>query len=565
MDMKWVVEENLNEEAVSALAAKLHVPHIIAQILSRRGINDEEGAYKFFNPALDQLYDPFLLKDMDKAVDRLRRAVLSNEKILIYGDYDVDGITSVSFLYLLLKEVGANISYYIPDRQIEGYGLSEQGIAVAREQNAELIVTVDCGITGHQEVEHALAEGIDVIITDHHEPSLTMPNASAVVDPKRRDCSYPFKQLAGVGVAYKLAQGLLIRLGIDASILENYIELVAIGTSADIVPLVDENRVFVNAGLSMLNNSENVGIKALIRAAGLNGREIGTGQIVFIIAPRINAVGRMGDAQRAVELLTTDDETRAGEIAGVLERENQHRKDVDEEAFNAAIVQAEELYRDKMPSSIVLYKEGWHTGVIGIVASRMVERYYRPTVLISIEDGVGKGSARSIPGFDLYESLKQCEDLFLGFGGHKYAAGLSIKEENIPELVRRFEEITAQQLTPELLAPKLNIESELRFNVIDDKFVKLLKRFAPFGPQNMRPIFMSRNLQVVGSPGIVGKNHLKFKVRQDNKTFDVIAFNMGDLLYRLTPGETGLDLVYVIEENVYMGRRSIQLRAKDLR
>lgn len=565
MDMKWVVEDDVNKEEVNSLAAQLNVPSIIAQILARRGIEDADSARKFFNPDIDQLYDPFLLKDMDKAVERLRRAVLSNEKVLIYGDYDVDGITSVSFLYLLLKEVGANVSYYIPDRQVEGYGLSDQGIAIARERNVDLIVTVDCGITGHAEIEQAQSEGIDVIVTDHHEPSLTTPNAVAVVDPKRHDCDYPFKQLAGVGVAYKLAQGLLLRLGIDASILENYIELVAIGTSADIVPLVDENRVFVNSGLAILNNSENIGLKALMKAAGLSGREIGTGQIVFIIAPRINAVGRMGDAQRAVKLLTTEDEIEAGQIAAILERENQHRKDVDEDAFRTAVEKATQLWNGNTPSSIVLYKEGWHTGVIGIVASRMVERYYRPTVLISVEEGVGKGSARSIPGFDLYESLKQCEDLFIGFGGHKYAAGLTIEEDKIPELARRFEEIAERELTAELLSPKLHIESEIRLGVIDEKFVKLLKMFAPFGPQNMRPVFVSRNLQIVGSPTIVGKNHLKFKVRQDGKAFDVIAFNMGDLLYRLTPGEFGLDMAYVIEENVFMGRRSIQLRAKDLR
>jgi len=565
MDMKWVIENDLNKEDVYSLAAKLSVPHIIAQILVRRAIRDADSARKFFNPLIDQLYDPFLMQDMSKAVERLRRAVLSNEKVLIYGDYDVDGITSVSFLYLLLKEVGANIGYYIPNRQVEGYGLSSQGIEIAKERNIDLIITVDCGITGHEEIELARTEGIDVIVTDHHEPGLTMPNAVAVVDPKRHDCEYPFKQLAGVGVAYKLAQGLLIRLGIDDSILENYVELVAIGTSADIVPLVDENRIFVKAGLTSLNNTENVGIKALLKAAGLNGREIGTGQIVFIIAPRINAVGRMGDAQRAVKLLTTDDQAEADQISHILERENQHRKNVDEDAFHVAVEKAGDLFGDKAPSSIVLYEEGWHTGVIGIVASRMVEKYHRPTILISVDDGVGKGSARSIPGFDLYESLKQCEDLFIGFGGHKYAAGLTIKEDKIAELVRRFEDIAEHELTPDLMAPKLTIESEIRLGIIDDKFVTLLKRFAPFGPQNMRPVFISRNLQIVGSAAIVGKNHLKFKVRQDGKVFDVIAFNMGDLLYRLTPGDSGLDMAYVIEENVFMGRHSIQLRAKDLR
>ncbi|MBN1558660.1 single-stranded-DNA-specific exonuclease RecJ [candidate division KSB1 bacterium] len=566
MDLKWVIEDDFDKEDVYRLAAELNVPAIIAQILQRRGIKDKDAARKFFHPALDQLYNPFLLRDMDKAVDRLRRALLSDEKILIYGDYDVDGITSVSFLYLLLKELGAHVTYYIPNRQAEGYGLSDQGIEEAKKRQVDLIVTVDCGITGHAEIQMAQTAGIDVIVTDHHEPGPTLPTAVAVVDPKRRDCEYPFKQLAGVGVAYKLAQGLMQRMGIDTSILENFIELVAIGTSADIVPIIDENRIFVKTGLTALNNSENVGLKALIRAAGQQGREIGTGQIVFIIAPRINAVGRMGDAQRAVELLTTRDECEAERIAGILERENQHRKNVDEEAFNEAIQQTEQRFADNSKaSSIILHKEGWHTGVIGIVASRVVEKYYRPTILISVDDGIGKGSARSVPGFDLYESLKQCEDLFIGFGGHKYAAGLTIAEENIETFKQRFEAIAEHDLTQEHLVPKLYIEAQIRLGEIDEKFIKLLKMFAPFGPQNMRPVFVSRNLQIVGSPTVVGKNHLKFKVRQDDKVYDVIAFNMGELLYRLTPGESNLDMAYVIEENVFMGRRSIQLRAKDIR
>ncbi len=566
MDLKWIVEEEGDKEDVLQLARDLNVPEIIAQILLRRGVTDKDSARMFFHPTVDQFYDPFEMMDMDKAVERLRRAVLSDENILIYGDYDVDGITSVSFLYLTLKELGAHVSYYIPDRQEEGYGLSEQGIEEAQKRQTSLIVTVDCGITGHPEIDAAKELGIEVIVTDHHEPGPTIPNAVAVVDPKRHDCTYPYKQLAGVGVAYKLAQGLLQRMGIDASILESYIELVAIGTSADIVPLVDENRIFVKAGLAALNNTENLGLKALLRAAGLQGREIGTGQIVFIIAPRINAVGRMGNAERAVRLLTTEDESEAEYIASILEKENQHRKNVDEEAFNQAIEQAEARFAsNNNVSSIILHKEGWHTGVIGIVASRVVEKYYRPTILISVEDGVGKGSARSVPGFDLYESLKQCEDLFLGFGGHKYAAGLTIQQENIEPFIERFESIARETLTADHMVPKLNIEAEIRLGIVDDYFVKLLKMFAPFGPKNMRPVFVSRNLHIVGTPTIVGRNHLKFKVRQDDRVLDVIAFNMGDLLYRLTPGEANLDMAYVIEENVFMGRRSIQLRAKDIR
>lgn len=565
MDLKWIIPEEKLTSEVLALSKSLNVPPIIASILWKRGVTDFDSARKFFRPTIDRLYDPFLMAGMTEAVERLRQAALSDEKVLIYGDYDVDGITSVSFLYLLLKEIGVNVSYYIPDRQLEGYGLSEAGIEEAQKRGVTLIVTVDCGVTGHPEIEIANSVGIDVIVSDHHEPGPTLPNAVAVLDPKRHDCPYPFKELAGCGVAYKLAQGLLMRMGIDLSILESYIDLVAIGNSADIVPLVDENRIFVKEGLRHLNDSESVGLRALLTASGLYGKEIGTGQIVFIVAPRINAVGRMGDAERAVRLLTCDDESVAKEIAYVLEEENRHRKNVDEETFNEALAMAEKQFDPATTKSLVLYRQGWHSGVIGIVASRVVEKFYRPTVLITIEDGVGKGSARSISGFDLYEAMKLCEDLLIGYGGHKYAAGLSIQEEKIPEFVERFEEIARQNLNGELLVPTLSIDAEIRLDDIDPGFMKLLKLFAPFGPQNMRPVFVSRHLQVVGNASIVGKNHLKFKVRQEHKVFDVIGFNMGELYYRLGPGENNLDLAYVVEENEYMGRKSIQLRAKDLR
>jgi len=532
MDLKWIVLDNAENTNVRVLAQELNVPLIIAQILWRRDVQNVEKARKFFLATTDQLYDPFLLKDMSEAVERLRKAVLSDEKILIYGDYDVDGITSVSFLYLLFKELGANVYYYIPDRQQEGYGLSEKGIKRANELGIDLIITVDCGITGHPEIELAASLGIDVIVSDHHEPGTDLPKAVAVIDPKRADCTYPFKELAGVGVSYKLVQGLLLRMGIDHSILEKYIELVAIGTAADIVPLIDENRIFVKNGLERLNDSDNIGLKTLIKAAGLVGKDIGTGQIVFIIAPRI---------------------------------ENRHRKSVDEETFNEALFLADEQFNLGRTHSLVLHKKNWHTGVIGIVASRIVEKFYRPTALISVEDGIGKASARSVQGFDLYESLKECEDLLLGYGGHKYAAGLSIDEDKIELFRERFEEIARQKLTEDLLIPKLSIDAELPLSQINEKFVKLLQKFAPFGPHNMRPVFVSRNLQVVGTPIIVGKNHLKFKVRQNGCVLDVIGFNMGELFYRLSPGESNLDLAYVIEENEFMGRKTIQLRAKDLR
>ena len=565
MDLKWEILDNNSFDQVNALSVLLNVHPIIAKILLKRGINNLEKAKKFFRSPLDNLYDPFLMKDMEKAVNRLRRAVLSEEQILIYGDYDVDGITSISFLYLLLKELGVKVIYYIPDRQLEGYGLSDKGIIFAKENNVDLIVTVDCGVTGHKEIDLANQLGMDVIVSDHHEPMPELPNAIAVLDPKRPDCSYPFKQLAGVGVTYKLAQGLLTKMNIDLSILESYTDLVAIGTSADIVPLIDENRVLVKHGLVKLNETENIGLAALLNAANLKNREISTGQIVFIIAPRINAVGRMGDAERAVRLLTTTDAGEACAIAAILEEENRNRKSVDEETFIDALVQAEQYFVPEETRTLVLHKNGWHSGVIGIVASRVVEKFYRPTVLISLDDGFGKGSARSIEGFDLYDALKNCKDLLLGFGGHKYAAGLTIKEEKIQAFRNRFEEIAAERVQIEDLIPKLSIECELKLGEITAPLLKLLKMFAPFGPQNMRPIFVSHNCEVVGTPTVLGGNHLKFRIRQNGQIFEVIGFNMSDLSYRLNPGRCNLDLAYVIEENHYMGKRTIQLRAKDLR
>jgi single-stranded-DNA-specific exonuclease len=565
MESKWVLENEHPEEEVKSLSSALNIPYTLSKILYSRRITDYEKAKKFFRPTLKKLYDPFLMKGMEVAVKRLRQAVLSDEKIMIYGDYDVDGITSTAFLYMVLKEIGATVYYYIPDRISEGYGLSEQGIQYAAEKGVDLIITVDCGITGHAEIEKARIQGIETLVTDHHEPGQTLPGAVAVIDPKQTDCDYPFKELAGVGVAFKLAQGLLIRLEIDLSVLEHYLEFVAIGTSADIVPLVDENRIFVKKGLEKLNHTENLGLKALLQVTGLENKEIGTGHIVFLIAPRINAVGRMGDAERAVKLLTVNDFTTACNIAQVLEQENRHRKNVDEETFNEALAYAEEFFSSQAPNSLVLSKDGWHPGVIGIVASRVVEKFYRPTILISVEKGIGKGSARSIKDFDIYDAIKQCEDLLIGYGGHKYAAGLSIEENKIPELRERFESLAQETISPDLLIPKLFIDSEITLDEIDERFIKILKFFAPFGPKNMRPVFYSHNLEVVGTPSIVGSNHIKFKVRQNRCVFDVIGFGKADYYYRLNPGQKNLDMVYVIDENEYLGRKFLQLRVKDIK
>ena len=565
MNLKWVLLDNIEKEAIDNYAQQLNVPPIIAKILLNRGIDTFDKAKLFFRGKMENLYDPFLLADMEKAVERIARAIKQQEKILIYGDYDVDGITSVSMLYLVLKQLDADVCYYIPHRVQEGYGISTTGIDEAAKQNVNLIISVDCGVTAIKEVEYARQLNMDVIVSDHHEPGIQLPDAYAILNPKCENSNYPFQELAGVGVAFKLAQALIAVMKIDEDVIKEFVDLVAIGSAADIVPLIDENRIFVKEGLKRLNETNRPGLKALLKVAGLHNKTLGTGQIVFIIAPRINAVGRMGNAERAIELFTTQDKDRALEIANLFEVENRQRKNIDEETFKKAQHIVEENYNLADHYGLVLDQEGWHPGVIGIVASRVVEKYYRPTIMISIEDGVGKGSARSISGFDIYLALKQCEDLLIGYGGHKYAAGLTIERDNIEEFRTRFNEIASQHLDKELLAPKLRIEGEIRLSEINSRLYKFLRLLAPFGPQNMRPVFFSQKLQVVGTPSIVGNNHLKFKVRQDGIVMDAIGFNLGDLIYRIDPGVNNLDMAYVIEENTYLGRTTLQLRVKDLR
>ena len=565
MELTWILDDASQNQSKDCFSERLQIPKTIADILVKRGVDTDEKAIKFFTSSIDDLFDPFLLRDMKKAAERIIQAINNNEKILVYGDYDVDGITSVSLLYMFCQNLGADVTFYIPNRMREGYGLSRAGIEDAHHKGVALIISVDCGITAVEEVAYANSLGIDVIISDHHEPGRDAPEALAILDPKCTDSDYPFTELAGVGVTYKIAQALTAMLGLDQEMLRQFADLVAIGSTADIVPLVDENRILVKEGLKRINADNRPGLRALAQTAGMHNKTIGTGQIVFIIAPRINAVGRLGNAERAVRLLTTTNREQARNIAAVLESENKTRKDIDEQTFKEAQELVEMEYDPKDNRALVLDKEGWHPGVIGIVASRIVEKYYRPTVMISVEDGVGKASARSISGFDIYSALKQCEDLLVAYGGHKYAAGLTINNDKIPDFRDRFNEIANEALTEEMLSPKLHIEAEIRLGEINDRFLQLIKKMAPFGPKNMRPVFLSRELQVVGTPSIVGNNHLKFRVKQDNMVIDTIGFNLGDKIYRISPGEDNLDLVYVIEENEYLGRVNLQLRIKDLR
>lgn len=567
MQTKWEVDKSADPDLVRSIAAQLNLPEIVARILINRGVKTPEAARLFFHGGTADLYDPFLMKDMETAVDRVVSALRKQEKIIIHGDYDVDGITAVSMLYLFLRDLGGQITYYIPDRQQEGYGLSMGGIEESQRRGSSLIISVDCGITSVSEVELAKKLGIDTIISDHHEPGPSLPEASAILDPKQGDCQYPFSELAGVGVAFKLAQGILQRMNLENIYLERYLDLVAIGSAADIVPLVDENRILVREGLERLNRNGNEGIKALIETANFKRGAIRVGNIVFGLAPRINAVGRLGSAERAVRLLITRDYNQAINIAGVLEKENRRRKEIDNKTLNEALEIISRDYDSTRDSVIVLARENWHPGVIGIVASRIVERFYRPTVMITIEEGIGKGSARSIPGFDLFSAIRECSDLLEQYGGHKYAAGLSIRADRIDEFKERFDRTAAAVITPDDLIPKLDIDAEITLDQITPEVVRCLRDFAPYGSKNMKPNFLSYGLEIIGMPRIVGSNHLKFKVRQPKSSgvvFDVIGFNLGHLL-NVAENGVGVDMVYNIEENEWMNQINLQLCAKDLR
>ncbi len=562
--LEWIVAPEPDYRLVEQLSSELDLSKIVVKILINRGLETADEINGFINPGFSDLADPFRLPDMDKAVERLVEALRDNEKIMVYGDYDVDGVTASALMFLVLNKLGAKVVYYLPNRLVEGYGLSEEGILEARSRDVTLIVTVDTGVTAVEEVEFARKQGIDILITDHHEPGNSLPDCVAIVNPKVVRDNDEAHELAGVGVAFKVAQALYRRLQQNEEELEEHLDLVALGTSADIVPLINENRILTKFGIRQIVRTTKPGLKKLIFVSGLMGKEISTGQVVFILAPRINAIGRLGDAVQAVKLLTTRDENTATDIARFLDSENKRRKAIDQKTLQEALAQIDDNVDLDGERAIVLESSGWHQGVIGIVASRLVEKYYLPTVLISIDGGVGKGSARSIPAFHMYEALKSCDDILLRFGGHKYAAGLSIEPKNIPEFRRRLQAIASEQLKPDDLTPKLNIDAELDLDEIDMDFVKTIETFAPFGPQNMRPIFMTRNVNIVGQPYVVGRNHLKMKVRTGNRDYDVIGFNFGEHANSLAMHGVDVNMAYVVEVNTYFDQPRIQLRVKAL-
>ena len=563
MNKLWSFPE-IDEDRSKALSSETGLSRIISELLINRGIRSLDEAKLFFNPSEEHFHDPFLLNDMEKAINIVFKQIEKNNHILIYGDYDVDGTTSTSILYLALSKMGARVTYYIPKRE-EGYGLSKKGIESAKQVGISLIITCDCGITAHEEVEIANSSGIEVIITDHHEVVGDLPNAAAVIDPKRSDSTYPYRNLSGAGVAFKFVQAIRKHQNDENWYSEEFYDLAALGTAADIVPMTGENRVIVSLGLPVIFKGGRVGLKSLLRSSGFKKNRLTVSDVIFKFGPRINAVGRIGDAREAAELFITKSFERAEELAKKFEILNAERRAIDQKTFQEAEEQLLQRYNPDQFSGAVLYGENWHQGVIGIVASRITEKYHRPAVMISLTNGIGRGSGRSIPGFNLHEALKECSDLLIGFGGHEQAGGLTIERSNLQEFVDTFDDVVSAKLTDEMIKPRLNVESKISFNEIDKKLLETIRRLEPYGVDNAQPIFVSEGVEIAGKPLIVGDNHLKMTVKQGDILFDTIGFNMAEDLVRiLNPPETGVNLAYEIDENEWNGRKNTQLVLRDI-
>ena len=566
----WIYSELTDEqnEIKNKLANELSISPVLAKLLVQRGIVTFDDARSFFRPDLNDLHDPFLMKDMDKAVERLTKAMQSNEKILIYGDYDVDGTTSVSLVYRFLVKFYSNLDFYIPDRYNEGYGISIKGIDFAAQNNFKLIIALDCGIKAVEKIKYAKTLGVDFIICDHHNPDDELPPAVAVLDSKRADCNYPYKHLSGCGVGFKLMQAFAMENNIHFEELIPLLDLLALSIASDIVPITGENRILAFYGLKQINSNPSTGVKAIIDVCGLKDREISISDIVFKIGPRINASGRMKLATEAVELMVSRDYNFAYERSGTINEYNNDRKDLDKNITDDAIalIRQDDTYSER--KSIVVFKPDWHKGVIGIVASRLAEEYYKPSVVLTESNGFASGSARSVLGFDLYKAVESCKDLLENFGGHMYAAGLTMKIEHVDEFSRRFEKYVAEHIEEDQTYPQIDIDAIIEFKDITPKFFRVLKQFGPFGPGNMKPVFESKNVYDFGSSRLVGKDqeHLKLELTDSSSenVMSGIAFRMyefNDHLKALNP----LDICYTLEENNFNGNTSIQLMIRDIK
>ena len=569
MHFKWNYVPPTPEEqkAAKELGDKLNMSPILAQLLIRRGITTESAAKRFFRPQLADLINPFLMKDMDVAVDRLNDAMGRKERILVYGDYDVDGCTAVALVYKFLQQFYSNVDYYIPDRYDEGYGVSKKGLEYARETGVKLIIILDCGIKAITEIAYAKTLGIDFIICDHHVPDEVMPDAVAILNPKREDDSFPFKHLCGCGVGFKFMQAFAKNNGIPFSRLIPLLDFCAVSIAADIVPVVDENRILAFHGLKQLNINPSIGLKAIIDICGLNGREISMSDIVFKIGPRINASGRMENGKKSVDLLVEKDFPTALKMAQHINEYNEQRKDIDKQMTEEANQIVSKLDSMKHRSSIVLYDEHWKKGVIGIVASRLTEMYFRPTVVLTRDGDLATGSARSVTGFDIYSAIKDCRDLLINFGGHTYAAGLTLQWADVPQFRKRFQHYVEEHIQPEQVEANLDIDAQIDFKDITKKLHNDLKKFAPFGPLNPKPVFSTLNVYDYGTSKVVGRDqeHIKLEL-VDSKSPTVvngIAFGQSESV-RYIKSKRGFDIAYTIEENIFK-RNAVQLQIEDIR
>lgn len=570
MNYKWKLEPPTPEklEAAERLAKELNISPILGRLLIERNITTVADAKKFFRPSLTELYDPFMFTDMDKAVERLNKALGRKERIMVYGDYDVDGCTAVALVYKFLQQYYSNIDYYIPDRYEEGYGVSVKGIDYAYESGVKLIIVLDCGIKAVDEIAYAKEKGIDFIICDHHVPDEILPPAVAILNAKRFDSTYPYPHLSGCGVGFKFMQAFAQSNGIEFSQLIPLLDLCAVSIASDIVPIMGENRILAYHGLRQLNANPSIGLKAIIDVCGLSERELTISDIIFKIGPRINASGRIQNGKEAVALLVEKDYQTAHEMAEQINRYNDMRKDLDKSMTEEANSIVEKLDKQSEQRSIVIYNEEWHKGVIGIVASRLTEIYYRPSVVLTRTDNLATGSARSVSGFDVYKAIESCRDLLENFGGHTYAAGLSLREENLEAFTERFLKIASEEIIPEQMIPQIDIDAILDLKEINQKFVNDLKKMSPFGPDNQKPVFCSLGVKDYGTSKLVGKEleHLKLELIDGNSStpMHAIAFGMhrhNDHIKSMKP----FNICYTVEENTYNGNTSIQLMIKDIK
>ncbi|HIA91293.1 MAG TPA: single-stranded-DNA-specific exonuclease RecJ [Candidatus Marinimicrobia bacterium] len=562
--MRWSLL-NPNQNTVSSVKKAFRTSEVIARVLANRNILNPNLARPFFTPNLDMLHNPYLMQDMDKAVERVLKNIKSGKPIMVFGDYDVDGTTGAAALYLAFQKFGADVTYYIPDREKEGYGLSYHGIEIAKDNGIDLIITCDCGINAFVQVDFANEQNIDIIITDHHTTDTELPKAHAILNPKREDCEYPFKGLCGGGVAFKLITAIGNELNIPLTDYEEIIPLITLGTAADVVPIKDENRVLVHHGLNILENLEKPGLKTLLELAGLKGH-ISVGQLVFSIAPRINAAGRLGDANRAVELLVTDDQDKARLLAKELDNENKRRQMIQQAVVDEALLKVNAEADLKNENALVLANAGWHPGVVGIVASKIKEEFNRPTIIIALENGSGKGSARSVAGFDLYEALTACKTHLDGYGGHPMAAGLTLSNQKLEDFKKAFIDFANERLTKENLQATLTLDSEMALQDITPRFMEFLDKLSPYGPGNMRPKFAIRNVEIAGAPKVIGKTgeHIRFKIRQGLKSCSAVGFGLSNKYEMLITGQP-VDIACVVETNEWQGNTSIQMNVRDIK